>query len=28
MRDLVPELVDLGDRLLEVPLEDLVGRHG
>ena len=28
MRDLVAELVDLGDRLLEVPLEDLVGRHG
>ena len=28
VRDLVPELVDLGDRLLEVPLEDLVGRHG
>ena len=27
MRDLVAELVDLGDRLLEVPLVDLVGRH-
>src|SRR5439155_23897147 len=27
-RDLVTELVDLGDCLLEVPLEDLVGRRG
>ena len=27
-RELVPELVDLGDRLLEVPLVDLVGGHG
>jgi hypothetical protein len=25
--DLVPEVVDLGDRLLEVLLVDLVGRH-
>src|SRR4249920_823638 len=27
-RKLVPELVDLGDRFLEVPLVDLVGWHG
>ena len=27
-RELVPELVDLGDRLLQVPLVDLVGGHG
>ena len=27
-RDLVAELVDLGDRLLQVLLVDLVGRHG
>jgi hypothetical protein len=26
--DLVAELVDLGDRLLQVTLVDLVGRHG
>src|SRR6266508_5735461 len=28
VRDLVTELVDLGDRLLEIALEDVVGRHG